>query len=277
MNSEQLDFYKENGYLILRDVIPKTVVADLIHSMDRLGSDAEIIRHHQDSYNYEKKAPAHLKIIRRIQSPEKILPVFDQIPKADYLLKPLSKILGPNIRLERSKIHIKAAKYGAKIPLHQDWAYQVYTNDDVLIVGVFIDECTKLNAPVYVVPGSHKGQVYPHINSEGVFSGFVDTQKYDIDVNEMQPLTGKPGDISLHHYRMLHRSAENLSDSSRRLLLLRYAAADAWPLLGTLDFGSGFNFDEMKNRIVMGEQTVEPRLKAVPVRMPIPYPKSFTA
>ena len=75
------------------------------------------------------------------------------------------------------------------------------------------------------------------------------------------------GDISIHHVRLLHSSAPNLSNKPRRLLLQGYMAADAFPLLGVPDWG------EWNSMIVRGEPTYEARLEKVPVYFPLPLPE----
>lgn len=71
--------------------------------------------------------------------------------------------------------------------------------------------------------------------------------------------------ITVHHARLVHGSATNLSDKQRRFLLFQYRAADAWPLLG---FPEGITkFDEL---LLRGTPTLEPRLASVPVRLPLP-------
>ena len=70
--------------------------------------------------------------------------------------------------------------------------------------------------------------------------------------------------MSFHHVRLLHGSAQNLSDRPRALLLYEYAAADAWPLMGVRDLA---DFD---GRLVTGQPSIEPRVAPAPVRMPLP-------
>jgi hypothetical protein len=70
--------------------------------------------------------------------------------------------------------------------------------------------------------------------------------------------------MTIHHVRLVHGSALNTSAQPRRLLLHEYAAADAWPLMGVA------NFEEFNGRVVLGQPTIEPRLREAPVRMPLP-------
>jgi hypothetical protein len=92
----------------------------------------------------------------------------------------------------------------------------------------------------------------------------VDPAAIEAEIARAEPLLGPAGSMSFHHVRLLHGSAQNVSDLPRALLLYEYAAADAWPLMGVADLA---DFDA---RLVAGAPTIEPRLGPAPVRMPLP-------
>ncbi|GIR78073.1 MAG: hypothetical protein CM15mP80_06980 [Alphaproteobacteria bacterium] len=50
------------------------------------------------------------------------------------------------------------------------WLFYPYTNDDVLAVGIIIDDMESKNGPLMVYPGTHKGPIYNH-HINGVFAG----------------------------------------------------------------------------------------------------------
>ena len=144
-----------------------------------------------------------------------------------------------------------------------------------LMLSIFLDSNTEDNGPIKVLPGSHCGPIYSHTNEEGVFSGFINHNKSQLPLKEFVAMIGEVGDVAMHHYRTAHYSEKNISNRPRRLLLLRFAAADAWPIMGALDFFSGFDFKQLKARIVLGEQTTQPRMMAVPLQMPYPSAVKF--
>ena len=45
-----------------------------------------------------------------------------------------------NILLKSSKLNTKFEKGGSAVEWHQDWAFYPHTNDDVLAVGVMLDD-----------------------------------------------------------------------------------------------------------------------------------------
>jgi hypothetical protein len=98
---------------------------------------------------------------------------------------------------------------------------------------------------------------------EGARGVTAHSDVYDLEPGH-RPDAPRVRRISFHHVRLLHGSAQNVSDWSRALLLYEYAAADAWPLLGVKDPA---DFDR---RLVTGEPSVEARVRPAPVRMPLP-------
>jgi hypothetical protein len=77
--------------------------------------------------------------------------------------------------------------------------------------------------------------------------------------------TGKAGSITVHHVRLVHGSSANTSGKPRRFLLHQYRAADAWPLISPPT-----KWEQWESLLVSGEETLEPRMTAVPVRLPYP-------
>ncbi len=84
-------------------------------------------------------------------------------------------------------------------------------------------------------------------------------------------LTGPAGSISIHHARLVHGSALNTSDCDRRLLFYEMMAADAFPVMGSMT--SFASLEEYNERMLCGEPTITPRLRDVPVRIPLPQPE----
>ena len=62
--------------------------------------------------------------------------------------------------------------------------------------------------------------------------------------------------------------AQNSSSRPRGLLLYEAGAADAFPLLGIADY------NEFKSRLLCGEDTIVPRFRHAPARMPFPPAKN---
>jgi len=179
------------------------------------------------------------------------------------VLDVVAALVGPEIRYQGSKLNMKAAEYGAPVEWHQDFAFYPHSNDDLLAVGISLDDCTPENGCMLMIPGSHRWPILDH-HQEGVFVGAIDVEREGVDTSQAVPVTVRAGGISLHHCRMLHGSATNTSRAPRRLLLLQMAAVDAWPMLGVADMAQ---FDAW---VLRGTPTRQFRVTEMDIRVPLP-------
>ncbi|MEL0220992.1 MAG: phytanoyl-CoA dioxygenase family protein, partial [Deltaproteobacteria bacterium] len=152
---------------------------------------------------------------------------------------------------------------GEAVEWHQDWAFYPHSNDDILEVGVLLEDCHEENGPLLMIPESHKGPVENHHHPHGFFCGAIDVENALFDPKKAVSLTAKAGAITMHHVRMIHGSRSNQSNRNRPILLIGYSAADAWPLRGIS------SIEEFDGRLICGQSQL-PRLEKVPVRMPYP-------
>jgi ectoine hydroxylase-related dioxygenase (phytanoyl-CoA dioxygenase family) len=196
------------------------------------------------------------------------VPGVAELLRSKALVDLMTPLLGPNVRQQTSKLNLKSAGYGAAVEWHQDWAYYPYTNDDVLALGVLLDEFADDNGAMMVIPGSHKGPIYDH-HAQGRFCGGMDP-RCGADFSKAVKLIAPAGSVTLHHARLIHGSDINRSGKPRNFLLYEAMAADAWPLAGA--YGPFTDLEEFNSRMIVGSPTIEPRLEKVPVRMPLPKP-----
>ena len=263
ITSAQVDFYRTHGYVVVEHVLDpimlsriKTVLAELLEGAHGLAS-------HDDVYDLEPSHRPDQPRVRRLKKPHLLHPVFGEVLRSPVMLDCLRRLIGPSVRLHGSKLNIKAAGYGSPVEWHQDWAFYPHTNDDILAIGVMLEDTTPENGAMLALPGSHTGPIYDH-QSDGRFCGAMDGEASGLDLSRAVSCVGRAGAASFHHVRLVHGSGENTSGRDRPLLLYECAAADAWPLVNFT------NLEEFDSRMICGSPTVEPRLRAVPVRMPLP-------
>lgn len=232
--------------------------------------DAQSLQQSNDRIDLEESHTPENPRLRRIKLPHLISDVMRDLMYSDHILAVVRDLIGPNLRLHTSKLNMKSAGYGAAIAWHQDFAFYPHTNDDVLAVGVMIDDMARQNGPLMVFPGSHKGPIYDH-HHHGVFAGAMDLKKSSLNIDDAVEVTGPAGSISVHHGRIVHGSAMNTSTQDRRLLFYEVMAADAFPVMGSMTkFES---IEEYNSRMLCGDTTLRPRLANIPVRIPQPQPE----
>jgi ectoine hydroxylase-related dioxygenase (phytanoyl-CoA dioxygenase family) len=263
LSESEIRFYHDNGYLVVSEVFSADEVAALRRVTEEFVEKSRNVTENDDTYDLEDAHRPEQPMVRRLKTPDVIHETYRAASRQAKVVEIVGQLIGPDVRYQTGKLNLKSAGGGAAVEWHQDWAFYPHTNDDLLAVGILLDDVDLENGPLFVVPGSHKGPTYDH-HSGGYFCGAINDAAADGEYEKAVPLTGKAGAISIHHVRILHGSRPNLSGRDRRLLLFQYCAADAWPLLGPPEIET---FDA---GLITGEASVVPRLADVPVRMPLP-------
>jgi phytanoyl-CoA hydroxylase len=264
LTEAQVADYHREGVLVVPEVLAAQEVADLRCVIGEIIGGAAKIDANDEIYDLEPTHSRAMPRVRRIKAPTKVHPIFNEVLHRPRVLAILTALIGPALRMHGSKLNIKAAQYGSPVEWHQDWAFYPHTNDDILAIGVMLDDTDLENGAMLVAPGTHTGKVWNHHGADGRFCGMIDPADLGPEIARAVPCTGRAGSMSFHHVRALHGSALNTSNRSRNLLLYEIAAADAWPLMGLKDF------EEFNSRMIVGQPTIEPRVTPVPVRMPLP-------
>ena len=265
LDGDQITFYRDNGYLVVEAVFGPAELAELRRVTADLVEAARALPASDSIYDLAPEHSAERPTVRRIKNPHERHPVYAAAAQSERLLDIVADLVGPGVRFDHGKLNIKPTGGGATIEWHQDWAFYPHTNDDLLAVGILLEDCTADQGPLMVIPGSHKGPVHDH-HHEGIFVGALDPADLGGARDTAIALAGKAGACTFHHVRMVHGSAENLTDIPRPLLLFSYAAVDAWPLVEPVEL------EEFDGRILRGRPTLTPRQEAAPVRLPLPRP-----
>ena len=261
LTSEQIASYKKQGYLGVENVLTDAETDELRRVTDEFVEKSREVTEHTEAFDLEPGHTSETPKLRRLKSPITQHKVYKNALHHEKILEIVSQLIGYGLRCNGNKLNMKQPGYGSPVEWHQDWAFYPHTNDDLLAVGVALDDMTEENGPLLVIPGSHKGPVYDH-HQDGHFCGAITDPEFN-DKGAV-PVMVNAGGITLHHVRMLHGSVANTSNHPRRLLLFQYCAIDAWPLTGIK------SWDDFNATIVRGEPTNIPRVTEVPVRMPDP-------
>ncbi|SPF78013.1 phytanoyl-CoA dioxygenase family protein [Pseudoprimorskyibacter insulae] len=273
LTKEQKEFWEENGYLMVEDVVTPEQLAKMQQITNDYIEASRSVTASNDVYDLDKGHSAETPRLTRIKLPHKQNPYFWEILTKSGVTKVLNELLGPDTMILTSKLNTKAPGGGAAVEWHQDWAFYPHTNDNLLAFGLMLEDVGLENGPLQVIPGSHKGPLLSH-HCNGVFAGAVDPQDPEFERDKIVTLTGKAGSMTIHHARTLHGSAPNTSDRARKILFYELAAADAWPLVGSNSYFhrlSQYDFmKDLEDRCVTGAPCLTPRIEQVPVRLPLP-------
>lgn len=135
----------------------------------------------------------------------------------------VTAILGPNVELfTEGQCLYKEPVGGHPKKLHQDSAYFEHRYEGPVGVLSYIVDTDLVNGALYVVPGSHHLGTLPHIDTFSHLGLDEGEWKWE----DALPITGKAGDSIFFHYRTIHGSQENHSQSARPVAINRYRRVD---------------------------------------------------
>ncbi|MBD3624290.1 MAG: phytanoyl-CoA dioxygenase family protein [Rhodobacteraceae bacterium] len=271
---DQIDSYFAQGYLLVEDVLTPEELGKMQDIAHDLIDKSRHVTESNDVYDLDEGHSPEQPRLTRVKLPHKQHPFFWDVLRNSRITEVMRQLLGANVLIQTSKLNTKAPGGGAAVEWHQDWAFYPHTNDDMLAFGVMLEDVTPENGPLQVIPGSHRGPILSHNNAEGIFCGAVDPDDPEFHLDKAVTITGRAGSMSVHHARTLHGSAPNVSDKARLMLFYECCAADAWPLMGGSAYLQRLPQDEqwqdVLDRVVIGQPVLQPRLEQVPVRLPMP-------
>ena len=135
------------------------------------------------------------------------------------LVERAASIIGPHLVLWRTNFQIKAPlsqqeDWDTEVPWHQDCAYFQPSPNVILSAWIAVDDTTRANGCMQVLPGSHK-RLYPHIEDPDaeMFSRGVDPSTFD--ASDAVDLELKPGEFIFFNESSLHYSPPNKSETRR--------------------------------------------------------------
>jgi len=136
-------------------------------------------------------------------------------------------VIGPNIKGATSQLTFKMRGNTMPFGWHQDNGYGELDPYNSLTTLTVLDDADEENGCLWIVPGSHnQGQINVRLTPEEKQAG--KEVKVEADERWAIPVPMAAGEAIAFHCWMLHKSEGNRSkERHRRILLLRYADADA--------------------------------------------------
>jgi ectoine hydroxylase-related dioxygenase (phytanoyl-CoA dioxygenase family) len=111
---------------------------------------------------------------------------------------------------------------------HQDSTYWGLSRPDVVTAWVALSPSTRANGAMEVIPGTHVLDQIPHrdtFDRDNMLSRGQEVM-VDVDASRAVALELQPGEMSLHHVRLVHGSAANPSGERRIGFAIRYIPTD---------------------------------------------------
>ena len=144
------------------------------------------------------------------------------------LTDPLVDLFGPDILGINNLFIWKAPEIGLGFPWHQDKFYfrSRFRTETTIGTWIAIDAADQGNGCLYVIPGSHKKDIFQHDDLEG-----SQQRKFKLACGVRNedgvPVEVPPGGVIWFHSHLLHKSTDNQSQRFRRSYMAHYLSAQA--------------------------------------------------
>lgn len=271
LTEQQIADYRRDGYLAVPELIDGTRVKELRAATDEFLERSRRVTRSDDLFDLDPRHTAAAPELRRIKNPADNHLLYRWMAFESAIPDIVAELIGPDVKFHHSKLNLKGSHGGAPVDWHQDAAFYPHSNDDVLAVGLLLDDADAENGAMAVLPGSHSGPVYEHYDGDRFVGSLQADDVARLELGRAHLLALRAGSIHIHHYRLVHGSAPNLSARPRRLLINSYRAADAIP------FTPDSSHSRLYGRLVRGQEARVARRQGGEIRMPPDFSEGYTS
>ncbi len=221
LSSEQVEFYKSNGYLAGIRLLNEEQIEELRSELSRLLEPSHPDRRLFYEY-HSNESTDPTKTLFHALGAWRIGPGFHDLLWNPAFLMPAAQLLGGAVRFWHDQIFYKPALHGGVVAWHQDYSYWTRTKPMAhLSCWIGLDDSTRGNGCVHYVPGSHHWNLLPVTgladDMNAVQSVLSEEQK---DCFKPVAIELKKGEASFHHPLMIHGSFENETNRPRRATVI---------------------------------------------------------
>jgi non-haem Fe2+, alpha-ketoglutarate-dependent halogenase len=217
LTAEQIAQYREKGYLA-----PLRVMAE---------DEALALRSALETVEAGMGGPLRGDLRHKTHL---LLPFLADLVRHPRILDAVEDLLGPDLLCWTSNFFIKEAADPAFVSWHQDSTYWGLSAPEVATAWVALTPSHAANGAMAVIPRSHRFDQLPHRDTFHRHNLLTRGQEVMVEVDETEavPLFLRPGEMSLHHVRLVHGSPPNPSFDRRIGFAIRYIPTHLRQLAG---------------------------------------------
>lgn len=225
----EVDFYRENGYLVIKNALNMEEIEELRHDTISIcrgeyGPVRGMLPH--------KPGETDDEVMRNylcIHFPHKLSETMKQYLAHPAIVDVLTKVVGENVKCMQSMLFIKAAGKPGQA-WHQDEDF-IPTRDRSLIgAWIALDDAAIDNGCLWVLPGSHKRGILYEMQRQNDprFDCTDESFGFPYRDEDAIPVEVPAGSLVFFNGYLLHRSLPNTRTSGyRRVLVNHYMSAES--------------------------------------------------
>ena len=148
----------------------------------------------------------------------------DEMVHHPAIVDAVEDVIGPDILCWTTNFFIKEPHSPGFVSWHQDSTYWGLDPDDVITAWVALTDSNLVSGCMKVIPGMHTVAQIPHVDTFHQDNLLSRGQEIAVEVDQAKAVDVvlKPGEISLHHIKLVHSSEPNRSDDRRIGFAIRY-------------------------------------------------------
>lgn len=148
----------------------------------------------------------------------------DELVHHPAVIDAVESVLGPDILCWNTNLFAKEASSAGFISWHQDSTYWGLDPSDVITAWVALSPSNPRSGCMRVIPGTHTVDQLPHVDTFHKDNLLSRGQEIavDVDLAKAVDIVLEPGEMSLHHIKIVHGSEPNRANDRRIGLAIRY-------------------------------------------------------
>ena len=214
---EQVEQYQQSGYISPIRVISVEQATELRARLER----------------FEDKSGRPLHGVQRHKS-HLLFSWLNDLIREHRILDAVEDLYGGDLFCWTTNFFIKEANDLAFVSWHQDSTYWGLSRPESVTAWIALSSSTAESGAMQVIPGTHLRDQLPHTDRPSKDNLLIRGQEVEVDVDPRQAVTLElqPGEMSLHHVRLIHGSPPNNSPARRIGFAIRYLPTSVYQLHG---------------------------------------------
>lgn len=207
LSQDQIEKYEKDGYVSPIRVFSPDVAAKLRTKLEAVEADGD------GPLSGSLRFKPHL-----------LYTFLDDMIRDTRVLDAVEDVIGTNILCWASSFFTKESRDPGFVSWHQDSTYWGLSAPDVTTAWIALSPSTRASGCMRVVPGTHTSDQITHTDTHMAENLLSRGQVIDVEVDETQAvdIELQPGEMSLHHVRLIHGSEANASNDRRIGFAIRY-------------------------------------------------------
>ena len=220
LTPEDVQFFRDNGYLVVRGALGPEEVRELRDASQAL-IDAAAGPGANKDYQYGTVRSGET-VLRRIEYIQSKGDPFLRLLASPTLLDAVQKIIGERFVPTFDSVVIKMPGAGVEVPWHRDGGGPTMFYDEpgtgrrlpAANFDIYLDEANETSGALYVIPGSNKDTVSREgeLAAQGEYAGVPGAVRVDM----------RPGDLLVHDVTLYHGSPETRDAPLRRVIYYEF-------------------------------------------------------